>query len=243
MPTVDHSPAPRLIVALDFADADSAVALAQRLDPSLCALKVGFELFVVAGPDLLGRLHDLGFRVFLDLKFHDIPNTVAAACRAAARTGVWLVNVHASGGLQMMQAAHEAVREVNDHTAVLAVTVLTSSDAQTLRETGLQRSPEAHVRLLGNLAIAQAGLEGLVCSAQEASMLREELGSGPMLVTPGIRLPDATGDDQRRVMTPESALKAGASAIVVGRPITRAADPAVAATEFAHRLERVFESH
>lgn len=243
MQSAPHSPAPRLIVALDFADVESAMALARRLDPSRCALKVGFELFVVAGPDLLARLHDLGFRVFLDLKFHDIPNTVAAACRAAARTGVWLVNVHASGGFQMMQAAHEAVREVNDHTAVLAVTVLTSSDAQMLRETGVERAPEAQVRLLGKLAIARAGLEGLVCSAQEARVLREELGSGPMLVTPGIRLPEAEGDDQRRVMTPESAIEAGASAIVVGRPITRAPDPAAAATDFAQRLERVLHGH
>lgn len=230
---------PRLIVALDFPRKDAALEFVRHLDPALCAVKVGFELFVVAGPDLLERLHELGFRVFLDLKFHDIPNTVAAACRAAARTGVWLVNVHASGGLAMMQAAHEAVREVNDTTALLAVTVLTSSDAATLRETGVEREPEEQVRLLGELAIRQAGLEGLVCSAQEATMLRGVLGAEPLLVTPGIRLGDDSGDDQKRVMTPERAVAAGASAIVVGRPITRAPDPAAAAGDFAARLAGV----
>ncbi|WP_017942286.1 MULTISPECIES: orotidine-5'-phosphate decarboxylase [unclassified Thioalkalivibrio] len=229
-------PATRLIVALDFADADEALGFARQLDPAQCALKVGFELFVVAGPELLHRLHDLGFRVFLDLKFHDIPNTVAAACRAAARTGVWLINVHASGGLEMMRAAHEAVRETNDTTALLAVTVLTSSDAETLRETGISREPSEQVELLGELAIARAGLEGLVCSAQEASVLRRRLGEQPLLVTPGIRLETAGGDDQKRVMTPERAIAAGASAIVVGRPITRAADPAAAMETFVSRL-------
>jgi len=232
-------PEPRLIVALDFPQADAALEFVRHLDPAQCAVKVGFELFVVAGPDLLERLHERGFRVFLDLKFHDIPNTVAAACRAAARTGVWLLNLHASGGLAMMQAAHEAVREVNDTTALLAVTVLTSSDAATLRETGVEREPEAQVRLLGELAIRQAGLEGLVCSAQEATMLRGVLGPQPLLVTPGIRLADSGDDDQKRVMTPERAVAAGASAIVVGRPITRAPDPAAAARDFAARLEGV----
>lgn len=232
-------PEPRLIVALDFPQADGALEFVRHLDPAQCAVKVGFELFVVAGPDLLERLHERGFRVFLDLKFHDIPNTVAAACRAAARTGVWLLNLHASGGLAMMQAAHEAVREVNDTTALLAVTVLTSSDAATLRETGVEREPEAQVRLLGELAIRQAGLEGLVCSAQEATMLRGVLGPQPLLVTPGIRLADSGDDDQKRVMTPERAVAAGASAIVVGRPITRAPDPAAAARDFAARLEGV----
>ncbi|WP_026279789.1 orotidine-5'-phosphate decarboxylase [Thioalkalivibrio sp. ALJ16] len=236
MNSAPTEPAIRLIVALDFADADTALSFARRLDPTRCAVKVGFELFVVAGPDLLSRLHDLGFRVFLDLKFHDIPNTVAAACRAAARTGVWLLNVHASGGLEMMQAAHAAVRETNDTTALLAVTVLTSSDVQTLREIGVNREPVDQVGLLGALAIQEAGLEGLVCSAQEARMLRERLGPAPLLVTPGIRLEPAGGDDQKRVMTPERAIESGASAVVVGRPITRAPDPAAAVDVFVSRL-------
>ncbi|WP_019593133.1 orotidine-5'-phosphate decarboxylase [Thioalkalivibrio sp. ALM2T] len=229
-------PSTRLIVALDFSEAEAALAFARKLDPAQCALKVGFELFVVAGPELVHRLHGLGFRVFLDLKFHDIPNTVAAACRAAARTGVWLINVHASGGEEMMRAAHAAVRETNDTTALLAVTVLTSSDAGTLREIGVNRKPAEQVRLLGELAVRKAGLEGLVCSAQEAAMLRRLLGEEPLLVTPGIRLEDAGGDDQKRVMTPERAIAAGASAIVVGRPITRAADPGMAMEAFVTRL-------
>lgn len=236
----DSSPGfPRLIVALDFADAASALALARQMEPADCALKVGFELFVTAGPELVDRLHDLGFRVFLDLKFHDIPNTVAAACRAAARRGVWLLNVHASGGLEMMRAAQAAVREVNDTTRVLAVTVLTSSDAGTLREVGIQREPHAQVQLLGALAVREAGLDGLVCSALEATTLRQSLGEDALLVTPGIRLEDASCDDQKRVMTPERALAAGASAIVVGRPITRAADPSAALTAFTTRVAGV----
>ncbi|WP_026340672.1 orotidine-5'-phosphate decarboxylase [Thioalkalivibrio sp. ALJT] len=236
MNAIQAEPGTRLIVALDFADADTALDFTRQLDPAQCAVKVGFELFVVAGPDLLSRLHDLGFRVFLDLKFHDIPNTVAAACRAAARTGVWLLNLHASGGLEMMQAAHAAVRETNDTTALLAVTVLTSSNARTLREIGVQREPADQVGLLGALAVQKAGLDGLVCSAQEASMLRERLGPTPLLVTPGIRLEQAGGDDQKRVMTPERAIAAGASAVVVGRPITRAPEPARAVETFVRRL-------
>jgi len=236
----DSSPGfPRLIVALDFADAASALALARQMEPANCALKVGFELFVTAGPELVDRLHDLGFRVFLDLKFHDIPNTVAAACRAAARRGVWLLNVHASGGLEMMRAAQAAVSEVSETTRVLAVTVLTSSDAGTLREVGIQREPHAQVQLLGALAVREAGLDGLVCSAREATTLRQSLGEDAILVTPGIRLEDASRDDQKRVMTPDRALAAGASAIVVGRPITRAADPSAALAAFTTRVAGV----
>ena len=230
---------PRLIVALDFASGDEALGFARGLDPHQCALKVGFELFVVAGPDLVERLHALGFRVFLDLKFHDIPNTVAAACRAAARMDVWLVNLHASGGLAMMRAARDAVREVNEQTVLLAVTVLTSSDRATLEETGVQDTPDGQVMRLGRLAVEQAGLDGLVCSAREAAMLRRELGAAPRLVTPGIRLETAGDDDQKRVMTPERALEAGASAIVVGRPITRAQDPAAAMRTIAGRMQGV----
>ncbi|WP_018935514.1 orotidine-5'-phosphate decarboxylase [Thioalkalivibrio sp. ALJ24] len=237
-----QAPEPRLIVALDFDSGDAALAFARELDPAQCAVKVGFELFVVAGPGLVERLHALGFRVFLDLKFHDIPNTVAAACRAAARMDVWLVNLHASGGLAMMRAAHDAVRETNERTALLAVTVLTSSDQNTLEETGVQDSPDGQVRRLGRLAVQQAGLDGLVCSAREAEMLRGELGPQPRLVTPGIRLETDGGDDQKRVMTPERALRAGASAIVVGRPITRAADPTQAMRTIVARMEGVSPS-
>ncbi len=221
----------QLIVALDFPERSSAEQLARKLDSGQCAVKVGFELFVAAGPGLVESLQAMGFRVFLDLKFHDIPNTVAGACRAAARLGVWMLNVHASGGLEMMQTARDAVREVNPQTRLIAVTVLTSSDAQTLRGIGIAASPRDQVARLADLAITQAGLDGLVCSALEASMLRQQLGTVPWLVTPGIRPGGGGGDDQKRVMTPGDAFRAGASHIVVGRPITQAADPAAAVAE------------
>jgi orotidine-5'-phosphate decarboxylase len=217
---------PQLIVALDFPDRRSAENMARLLDPAQCAVKVGFELFVAAGPALVENLQASGFRVFLDLKFHDIPNTAAGACRAAARLGVWMLNVHASGGLEMMRAAREAVREVRPETRLIAVTVLTSSDAETLRGIGIDRSPEEQVLRLADLAVGQAGLDGLVCSPLEASALRQRLGAGPWLVTPGIRPGGGGGDDQKRVTTAGQAFRAGASHIVVGRPITQAADPA-----------------
>ncbi len=217
---------PQLIVALDYPDRRSAESMAERLDPAACAVKVGFELFVAAGPGLVEALQARGFNVFLDLKFHDIPNTVAAACRAAARLGVWIVNLHASGGLEMMQAARDAVREVHPETRLIAVTVLTSSDAATLRGIGIESSPQEQVLRLADLAVTQGGLDGLVCSALEAPALRAQLGDAPWLVTPGIRPSGGVGDDQKRVMTPEAAFANGASHIVVGRPITRAADPA-----------------
>lgn len=220
---------PRLIVALDYPEARPAEALARRLDPSHCALKVGFELFVAAGPDLVVKLQDLGFPVFLDLKFHDIPNTVAGACRAAARLGVWMVNLHASGGLEMMRAGVQAIREVRPETRLIAVTVLTSSNAATLRGVGIERSPGEQVERLADLAITEAGLDGLVCSALEARALRARLGADPWLVTPGIRPAGGGDDDQKRVTTPGDAFAAGASHIVVGRPITQAPDPAMAA--------------
>lgn len=222
---------PQLIVALDFPERSSAEQLARQLDPGQCAVKVGFELFVAAGPGLVESLQAMGFKVFLDLKFHDIPNTVAGACRAAARLGVWMLNVHASGGLEMMQAARDAVREVHPETRLIAVTVLTSSDAATLRGIGIEREPRVQVARLADLAITQAGLDGLVCSALEASMLRQQLGTAPWLVTPGIRPGGGGGDDQKRVTTPGDAFRAGASHIVVGRPITQAADPAAAVAE------------
>jgi len=227
---------PQLIVALDYPDRRSAEAMAKRLDPGTCAVKVGFELFVVAGPGLVEALQKLGFRVFLDLKFHDIPNTVAGACRAAARLGVWIVNLHASGGLEMMQAAREAVREVDPETRLIAVTVLTSSDAATLRGVGIDCSPEEQVLRLADLAVTQAGLDGLVCSALEAPALRARLGEAPWLVTPGIRPGGGGGDDQKRVMTPNGAFQNGASHIVVGRPITQAEDPAAAVARILQEI-------
>ncbi len=217
----------RIIVALDFQDAASALALADQLDPDLCRLKVGKELFTVAGPDLVRTLVARGFEVFLDLKFHDIPNTVAAACRAAADLGVWMMNVHASGGRRMMTAAHEALATLARPPLLIAVTVLTSMDEADLHEMGIVDSPRDQVLRLARLTQA-CKLDGVVCSAMEAALLRAELGADFRLVTPGIRPAGAGGDDQRRVMTPAAALQAGASDLVIGRPITAAADPSQA---------------
>ena len=218
---------PRIIVALDFPEAPSALALARQLDPLHCRVKVGKELFVAAGPDLIEDLHSLGHRVFLDLKFHDIPNTVAAACKAAARLGVWMVNVHASGGLAMMRAAREALMGLETPPHLIAVTVLTSMEREDLRGIGLDCEPQDQVLRLARLT-QQAGLDGVVCSAREATLLRETLGEGFLKVTPGIRPAGSAAGDQKRVLTPTQALAAGAHYLVIGRPITQAADPLAA---------------
>ncbi len=216
----------RIIVALDFPEAASALALAERLDPALCRVKVGKELFTAAGPELVRALATRGFEIFLDLKFHDIPNTVAAACRAAAGLGVWMVNVHASGGRRMMEAAREALADVPQRPLLIAVTVLTSMSTEDLGEVGVADAPAVQVLRLARLA-RSCGLDGVVCSAQEAALLRAELGGAFRLVTPGIRPAGAEADDQRRVMTPAQALRAGATDLVIGRPITGASDPLV----------------
>ena len=215
----------RVIVALDFPDAGAALAAAGRLDPALCRVKVGKELFVSAGPAIVGQLHERGFEVFLDLKFHDIPNTVAGACRAAARLGVWMLNVHASGGSAMMRAAREAVAAFPRPPLLLGVTVLTSLSDAELGEVGFAGTAAANVERLARLASA-SGLDGVVCSAEEAAMLREALGAGFVTVTPGIRLAGGAKGDQSRVVTPEDAVRLGAHYLVIGRPVTQAADPA-----------------
>ena len=217
----------KIIVALDFPDAASALALVDRLDPALCRLKVGKELFTVAGPDLVRALVARGFEVFLDLKFHDIPNTVAAACRVAAGLGVWMLNVHASGGRRMMSAAHEALADLPQRPLLIAVTVLTSMSAEDLGEVGISAAPADQVLRLARLTQA-CKLDGVVCSAQEAAMLRVDLGADFRLVTPGIRPAGSEVGDQRRVMTPVEALRAGATDLVIGRPITAADDPLAA---------------
>ena len=222
---------PRLVVALDYPDAAQALAMASRLDPALCRLKVGKELFTAAGPELVSVLSGLGFGVFLDLKFHDIPNTVAGAIRAAAALGVWMVNVHASGGRRMMQAARDALGPAGPGVPLLtAVTVLTSMDATDLSETGVGGALEEQVLRLASLAVA-SGLDGVVCSAREAPVLRQALGATPVLVTPGIRPAGSDSGDQRRTLGPREALLAGSDFLVVGRPITAAADPAAAARD------------
>ena len=226
---------PRLIVALDFPHGEEALALARRLDPALCRLKVGKELFTRTGPGLIQGLQDMGYSVFLDLKYHDIPNTVAAACRAAADLGVWMVNVHALGGRRMLEAAVEALDQATHRPWLIAVTLLTSLDESDVAEIGLDAGIETTTRRLALLS-RRAGLDGVVCSAREAPVLREACGAGFRLVTPGIRPAGARQDDQRRVMTPVDALSAGADYLVVGRPVTRAGDPAAALRNMAESI-------
>jgi orotidine-5'-phosphate decarboxylase len=204
-----------------------ALELAAALDPSACRLKVGKELFTAAGPALVEQLHALGFEVFLDLKFHDIPNTVAGALRSAAALGVWMVNVHVSGGRRMLEASVEAVSGLSTPPLLIGVTVLTSMDAQDFGELGYADSLQERVLRLATLA-RDCGLGGVVCSAQEASALREQLGQSFALVTPGIRPVGVAQDDQRRTLTPVQAMAGGSSYLVVGRPITRAGDPQAA---------------
>jgi orotidine-5'-phosphate decarboxylase len=218
---------PRIIVALDFPDASSALALAGRLDPKLCRVKVGKELYTAAGPALVEKLRASGFQVFLDLKFHDIPNTVAAACAAAAALGVWMIDVHALGGRAMMEAARAALPRSGDRPRLIAVTLLTNMGASDMAEVGLGGSPQAAVLGLARLAQA-SGLDGVVCSAREAADLRRQCGRSFTLVTPGIRPADAGQDDQARVATPQAAIAGGADYLVIGRPITRAPDPRAA---------------
>lgn len=218
---------PSVLVALDFPDADSALALADRLSPGLCRLKVGKELFTRCGPGLVEQLHGRGFEVFLDLKFHDIPNTVAGAVRAAAELGVWMVNVHASGGRRMLEAAASALSGFSRPPLLIAVTVLTSFSEEDLRELGEAGTIEERVLRLSALS-AQCGLDGVVCSALEAPALRRERGADFALVSPGIRLAGDSADDQRRVVTPARARDLGVSHLVIGRSIVSAADPLAA---------------
>lgn len=216
---------PRIIVALDYQDRLKALALVDQLEPGLCRLKVGKEMFTRFGPGWVETLQQRGFEVFLDLKFHDIPNTVARAVTAAADLGVWMVNVHASGGRRMMEACVEALEvRGGQRPKLIAVTVLTSMAAEDLAEVGLPVQPEEQVRRLAALT-QSAGFDGVVCSAQESRRLKAELGDDFCLVTPGIRPAEAEAGDQRRVMTPAQAISAGSDYLVIGRPITQADDP------------------
>lgn len=215
-----------LIVALDHPTAAQALALARRLDPQACRVKVASTLFVRAGNALIEQLQSIGFDVFLDLKFHDIPNQVAGACRAAAELGVWMVTVHAAGGRAMMRAAVQALSAYSQRPRVVGVTVLTSLDAADLEMVGMGAAPAAAAGRLGALA-CEAGLDGIVCSPQELIQLRPQLPPPFLMVTPGIRLAEGGSgrDDQKRVTTPHQATTWGADYLVVGRPITEAADP------------------
>jgi orotidine-5'-phosphate decarboxylase len=215
---------PKIIVALDYPDAASANRLVARLDPTLCRLKVGKELFTAEGPMFVSSLVEQGYGVFLDLKFHDIPNTVAKACTAASRLGVWMLNVHASGGRAMMLAAREAMDSTSAPPLLIAVTVLTSMDEAALQEVGVAGDVQNQVLRLASLT-RDCGLDGIVCSAQEAPLLRSNFSQDFLLVTPGIRPVDAGADDQSRIVTPGDALRHGSSYLVIGRPITQASDP------------------
>ena len=215
-----------LIIALDYPSLDEALVCARKLDPRKVRLKVGKQLFTSEGPRVLDALHGLGFDVFLDLKFHDIPNTVAGAIGAAADLGIWMVNVHASGGRRMMEAASAAVAQrTKARTKLIAVTLLTSMDERDLVELGISESPAERVGRLAVLA-QSSGLDGVVCSAQEAAMLSRQCGPEFTLITPGIRLPEDSSGDQRRVVTPWDAMAGGSKYLVMGRSITGAANPA-----------------
>ena len=226
----------RVIVALDFSDAEQTIRLVDRLEPGSCRLKIGKELFTREGPGLVSRFVDQGHDVFLDLKYHDIPNTVAKACEAAAALGVWMINVHASGGSRMMAAAREALeKQAGSLPLLIAVTVLTSMGGEDLAELGMDVEPELQVLRLARLT-RDAGLDGVVCSPREAAMLRSELGAGFILVTPGVRPAGSSSDDQTRILTPADAIRQGSSYLVMGRPITQARDPVAALAEVNREL-------
>ncbi|WP_105901861.1 orotidine-5'-phosphate decarboxylase [Vibrio gangliei] len=216
---------PKVIVALDYDNQNEALAFVDNIDPDQCRLKVGKEMFTFFGPEFVRQLHQRGFSVFLDLKFHDIPNTCSKAVRAAAEMGVWMVNVHASGGERMMAASREILEPYGkDRPLLIGVTVLTSMEQTDLAGIGLDIEPQEQVKRLAKLT-QQSGLDGVVCSAHESSMLKAELGKEFKLVTPGIRPAGSAAGDQRRIMTPAEAMQAGSDYLVIGRPITQAEQP------------------
>jgi len=224
-----------IIVALDFADPEKAVSFAKQLKGQPCHLKVGKELFTRAGPKIIEQLQSLDFKIFLDLKFHDIPNTVAKACEAAAALNVWMINVHASGGLKMMEAAREALDKSTRPPLLIAVTVLTSLNEIDLREIGISSTPETQVKRLA-LLTQKAGLDGVVCSPKEITLLRETVGKDFLLVTPGIRPLGSAQNDQQRTLTPSQALDLGADYLVIGRPITATENPLLALQQIHQSL-------
>lgn len=232
---MSDTPSTPFVVAFDYADMASASRLADQLSPELCRAKVGKELFTACGMAVIDMLHSKGYDVFLDLKYHDIPNTVAKAVSVVANAGIWMVNVHASGGHRMMAEAKEAIEKANASTHLIAVTVLTSMDQSDLSLLGIDRKVEDQVKFLAASA-KNAGLDGVVCSAQEAAILKQQCGKNFLLVTPGIRPANALADDQRRTLTPAEAIVAGSDYLVVGRPITQADDPFVALQQLAQSI-------
>ena len=227
----------KVLIALDYDDQQTALNFVKQLSPDTCRLKVGKEMFTYFGPTFVKQLIDLGFDVFLDLKFHDIPNTVAKAVTAAAKMGVWMVNVHASGGVEMMTKAKQALEQFGDKAPLLiAVTVLTSMDENELKRLGVEKTPAEQVIYLAKLA-KESGLDGVVCSAQEAKQLKAALGEDFKLITPGIRPAGSDAGDQKRIMTPKQAIDDGSDYLVVGRPITQAADPVAVLKEINDSLK------
>jgi orotidine-5'-phosphate decarboxylase len=231
-----------IIVALDFAEPKDALALAARLEPTLCQVKVGKELYTAGGPQVVESLQSRGFDVFIDLKYHDIPNTVAGACRAATKLGAWMINVHAAGGRRMMEAAAEAVASNTlpgrDKPILIAVTMLTSMSAAELPEIGLEPDSDAVVARYAALANA-SGMDGIVCSAQEAPQMKQKFGAAFQLITPGIRLADDAKGDQSRVVTPVDAIRMGSDFLVIGRSVTSAKDPIATLAAINRSLESV----
>jgi len=215
---------PKVIVALDYPTESQAMTLINRLDPSECRLKVGKEMFTHLGPALVEKIQTKGFDVFLDLKYHDIPNTTAKACEAAASLGVWMLNVHASGGRKMMEAAANAIANHQNKPHLIAVTVLTSMSQQDLSELGIDETPHSQAVKLAQLA-HKSGMDGVVCSAQETPLMRQSIRNDFILVSPGIRPAGSNADDQQRIMTPLEAIKAGSNYLVIGRPITQSDEP------------------
>ncbi|MEC9413322.1 MAG: orotidine-5'-phosphate decarboxylase [Pseudomonadota bacterium] len=226
---------PRIIVALDYATANDALQMADQIDPKRARVKVGKELFTRSGPSVVTDLVSRGFDVFLDLKYHDIPHTVAKACAAAADLGVWMLNVHTLGGAAMMEAAREAVDSASTQPILIGVTLLTSMDQTTFEQIGLSGKMSDTVIRLAKMA-KSSGLDGVVCSAQEASALRENLGEAFQLITPGIRPAGSDVGDQHRIMTPKQAIEAGSHYLVIGRPITAASDPMQALADIEKSL-------
>jgi len=215
---------PKIFIAIDHNDINKAKELIQKLPPEICGVKVGKELFTVCGPEIIEWIQVQGFKIFLDLKYHDIPNTVEKACFAASNMGISILNVHALGGKDMMLAAKEGVDKSNNHPYLIAVTLLTSMGASSLKEIGFTSSVNNHI---SNLAISasQANLDGIVCSAKDIADIKSTLPESFLYVTPGIRLINSVKDDQKRIATPLEAIKMGASILVIGRPITQAKDP------------------
>ena len=226
---------PRVIVALDYPSADEAHSFVSQVHPAQCRLKVGLELFTAAGPRFVAGLVKQGFDVFLDLKYHDIPTTVARACAQAAQLGVWMLSVHALGGRTMLRSARETIDRANRRPLLIAATLLTSHTARDIADIGLTDDIGSGVRRLAELA-RETGMDGAVCAPREAATLREQFGRKLILVTPGIRPAGAPGNDQQRAMTPAEAIAQGADYLVIGRPITRAADPQAALEEINREI-------